>query len=188
MLDDKDKQESRSIIGQLIKEGKIIKPLPGTKDFFLTKSKESLQLSQRIFEISQDENDPLESYMWIVTTSYYSMFFAATALLAYFKHKIDSEIGIHRLTYHALVYYFLIDDNKLQKHFLEEYKDLYEKAEELLQTSEEKATEMIRHFKFEQKKRNEFTYEMGKIAEKQKAKTSLERAEEFVLEIRKLIR
>ena len=185
---DKDKQKSKSIISQLIKEDKIIKPLPGTGDFFLAKSIESLQLSKRIFEISQDEDDPLESYMWVITTAYYSMFFAATALLAYFKHRIDVEVGIHKLTYHALIYYFLIADNKLQKHFIEEYKEMYDNAEKLLQISEEKAIEILEHFKFEQSKRTRFTYEMGRIAEEQKAKTSLKRAEEFTLETRKVMR
>jgi len=126
--------------------------------------------------------------MWAITTAYYSMFFAATALLAHFGHKIKSEIGIHKLTYHALAYYFIIADNKLQKHFVEEYKDMYYDAENLLQISEEKALEMIEHFKFEQTKRTRFTYEMGWTAEKQKAQTSLERAEEFILEIRELMR
>lgn len=181
-----DKQESKSIITRLIKEGVIVKPVPGTKEFFLNKSTESLQLSKRILEIA--ENETIKSYMWVITTAYYSMFFAATALLAHFSHKIKSDIGIHRLTFHALVYYFLLADNKLQKHFIEEYQDMYDNAEELLQTSEEKALELMEHFKFEQTKRTRFTYEMGWIAEKQKAGTSLERAEEFVLEIRKLMK
>ena len=182
-----NKEQSKSIISQLIKEGKITKPIPGTKDFFLAKSHESLQLSKRIFAIAQDENETLKSYMWVIAIAYYSMFFAATALLAHFGRKIDSEIGIHKLTYHALVYYFLVADNKLQKHFIEEYKDVYDNVEVLLQTSEQKALDIMENFKLEQGKRTRFTYEMGQIAEKQKAQTSLERAEEFVLEIRKLM-
>jgi len=108
-----DKEESRSLISKLIKDGIIVKPVQGTKEFFLNKSIESLQISKRIFEIA--ENETLKSYMWTITTAYYSMFFAATSLLAHFGHKIKSEIGIHKLTYHALVYYFLIADHKLQK-------------------------------------------------------------------------
>lgn len=180
-----DKQETKSIITQLINEGIIIKPVPGTKEFFLNKSTESLQLSKRIMQIAETET--LKSYMWVITTAYYSMFFAATALLAHYGHKIDSQKGIHRLTYHALAYYFLIVDNKLQKQFIEEYKDMYDNAEDLLQISEEKALEMLKHFASEQDKRSKFTYEMGWIAEKQKATTSLARAEEFILETRKLM-
>jgi len=48
--------------------------------------------------------------------------------------------------------------------------------------------EIVEHLKFEQTKRTKFTYEMGWTAEKQKAQTSLEREEEFVLEIRKLMK
>ncbi len=187
MLDNKQRKESESIIKQLIKENKIIKPGSRVKSFFLDKAINSLQISKRILEISEDENDPLEGYMWVINTSYYCMFYAATSLLAHFNHKINSEIGIHKLTFHALVYYFLVDDNKLQKHFIEEYKEAYENAEQLLQISEEKAIEMVEHFNFEQSKRSRFTYEVGEIAERNKAKTSLKRAEEFLIEVRKII-
>ena len=187
MLDEKQRKESKSIIKQLIHENKIVKAYPKTESFFMEKAINALQLSKRIQEISVDEDDPLESYMWVINTSYYAMFFAATSLLAYFNHKIDSDVGIHKLTYHALVYYFLLDDNKLQKHFIEQYKESYENAEELLQISGDKAIELVEHFHFEHNKRTTFTYELGSIAERNKANTSLKRAEEFLIEIRGIV-
>lgn len=187
MLDSKQKKESESIIKQLIKENKIIKPQPKAASFFLDKSLNALQISKRIFEFSEDKNDPLEGYAWIINTSYYSMFYAATSLLAHFNRRIDSEVGVHKLTYHALVYYFLIDDNKLQKHFIEQYKESYEDAEQLLQISEEKAIEMLENFSFEHVKRGRYTYDVGVVAERNKAKTSLKRAEEFLLEVRQIL-
>ena len=81
----------------------------------------------------------------------------------------------------------MLDDNKLQKHFIEQYKESYDNAEQLLQISEEKAIEMVEHFNFEHTKRTSFTYEVGKIAERNKANTSLKRAEEFLIEVRNIM-
>ena len=188
MLDEKEKKEIRSIMLQLIKENKIVKPPTTTESFFLDKARNSLQVAKRILNISEDNADSLESYMWVVNASYYCMFYAATALLSHFNHRIDVSAGIHKLTYHALAYYFLIDDKKLQKHFIEEYKESYEDAEQLLQISETKAVEMVKYFSFEHSKRIEFTYEIGKVAEKNKARTSLKRAENFLMEVGKIVR
>ena len=187
MLDKKELEESRILISHLIKEGKIIKAESERKDFFLKKSDESLLVAKRLELISQDKTNPLKSYMWIITTAYYSMFFAATALLAHYNHKINSEIGIHKVTYHALMYYFHILDQKLQKHFIDTYKESYNNSNELLQISEAKALEMLENFKFEQTKRKMFTYEMGYSAEEIKAKTSLRRAQDFVEEVKKIM-
>lgn len=187
MLAEKQKQESSSVIKGLIQEGKMSSPEPGRVKFFLGKSIESFNLAKRILQISEDTNDPLSSFMWVISIAYYSMFFAATALLAHFGHKIKEERGVHKLTYHALVHYFLIDDNKLQKHFIEQYQHAYEEAEELLRISEEKAVLFVASFDFEREKRRRYTYEMGEIAEQQKAKTSLARAESFLLEVRKIL-
>lgn len=187
MLDEKHKEESSSLIKQLISEEKITKPEEGRAKFFFDKGLESFNLAERVLKISEDKEDPLKSYMWVVGGAYYSMFFAATALLAYFNHKIKEELGIHKLTYHALIHYFIVDDNKLQKHFVEEYQDAYTEAEELLQISELKAVSLVKDFDFEREKRRRFTYETGEIAELNKAKTSVKRAETFLTEIRKII-
>ncbi len=179
--------QSKRIIEQLIQDENIKKPLTGATTFFLNKAIESLLLSRRILEISQNKEDSLKSFMWVISTAYYSMFYAATALLAAYDRKISSEIGIHKLTYHAIVYYFIIQDNKLQKHFIDEYKEMYNNAEELLQLSEKMVLEAVENFKFEQEKRKIFTYETGRIAEEQKAITSYQRAEKFINEIRLMI-
>ena len=126
--------------------------------------------------------------MWVINASYYSMFFAATALLAKFGHKIRTDIGIHKLTYHALVHFFVVDDNKLEKHFIEEYKDSVEQAEELLQLSEEKTEKIIKDLDNEIFKRKIFTYDLSKTAERTKAETSLGRAKNFVKEIEVMIK
>ena len=115
------------------------------------------------------------------------MFFAATALLAKNNHKIDTETGIHKLTFHASVYYFIKQESKLKWQILEEYKEAIQDAEELLQLSENKLKELVTDFGFELEKRKIFTYDLGKEAERNKALTSYNRAKRFFNEIEKAI-
>ncbi|MBT7903459.1 hypothetical protein HN587_06370 [Candidatus Woesearchaeota archaeon] len=117
------------------------------------------------------------------------MFYSATALLAYYNHKINTTIGIHTLTFHALVYYFLIEDKKFEKHFLDSYSQAKDEAEELMNISEsqQNAEKLVESYKFESEKRKKFTYEMGQIAKHTKAETSLKRAQEFFKLVQELI-
>ena len=100
MLEKKQIEKSSQVIKQLIQEGKITKPKINTKEFFIEKSRNSLIISQRLLELFNEEK--IRTHAWVINTSYYSMFFAATALLAKYNHKINVEQGIHKLTYHAL--------------------------------------------------------------------------------------
>ncbi|MFW6450433.1 MAG: hypothetical protein ACOCZ6_05245 [Nanoarchaeota archaeon] len=172
------KAESSSVVKKALKDEIIKRPAEGTDKFFMNKAKESVKVANRLIELEAQEGLP--SLLWVINASYYSMFFAATALLAKYDKKISTEIGVHRLTYHAIVHYFVIEDNKLEKRFIENYRDLIEDAEEILQLAESKTEEFISSFHFEMSKRKKFTYNLGKNAERQKAKTSLERAKEFV--------
>ncbi|OGJ19900.1 hypothetical protein A3K73_08075 [Candidatus Pacearchaeota archaeon RBG_13_36_9] len=168
---------------QLIKDGKIISPKPGTDAFFLRKSRNALTISKRLYDLFEEEQ--LDTYTWVINTSYYSMFFAATALLAKYNHKIDADAGIHKLTYHTLVYYFIKEESKFKWHLIEEYKEAIKDAEELLQLSEKKLKELVTDFGFELEKRKTFTYDLGKDAERNKALTSYIRAKNFFQEIEK---
>lgn len=143
--------ESTKIIRQLIKDEIIKKPILGTEKFFFDKSTSSIQTANRINQLIIEEQ--LDANMWVINISYYAMFFAATALLAHFGHRIKTEIGIHTLTYHALVHYFVLEDNKIEKHFMEEYKQAVDEAEELLQISRQKTEEFINDFSREMAKR-----------------------------------
>ncbi len=115
------------------------------------------------------------------------MFFAATALLAKHNHKINADQGIHTLTYHALIHYFIKEDNKLKWRLMEDYKDAVGEAEELLQITERKLKELAMNLRFELTKRNIFTYEVGEEAERNKALTSYKRAKHFFREIELMV-
>lgn len=106
------------------------------------------------------------------------MFFATQALLLKKNKKITGDLGIHRLTYHALVVFFY---NKFTQQFINNYKEAIDDCEELLQICENKSNELFLNYSYETKKRKQFTYEMGANAETSKAKTSLSRAQEFLL-------
>ncbi len=184
-MDTNKLNESDKIIKRAISEGIITKSIEGTDHFFLDKAKQSIIVSNRLFDISETEK--INTYLWVINSAYYSMFFAATALLAKYNHKIKSEYGIHRFTYHAIIYYFINQNKLLKKHFIEEYKQAINEAEELMQISENRVFEMIDDFSAEMNKRKIFTYELGKNAEKEKAKTSLKRAKAFVKVIEDII-
>ena len=185
MLDNKKIEQSSHIVRALISDGKIVTPHSGAASFFLKQSRMSLLVSKRLLDIYNIEKQ--ETLLWVINSSYYSMFFAATALLAHFKHKINSEIGIHALTYHALVHYFVKEQSKLKTQLMEEYKDAFDDAEQLLQFSEQKIKGFVLDFELEMGKRKIFTYELGALAEKKKAELSFHRAQSFFREVEKII-
>ena len=108
MINEKEIKQSRSVINQLIKDGVIMKPEVGYIDFFIKKSEDSLKIAKILLDLPNAED--ISYYMWVINCSYYSMFYAALALLGRNGHKIRAEVGIHKTVYHALIYYF-IDDN-----------------------------------------------------------------------------
>lgn len=130
--------------------------------------------------------EDISSYMWVINCSYYSMFYAALALLGRNGHKIRAEVGIHKTVYHALIYYFIDNESKLSFRYIEQYKDVKDRAEEILQ-HKEKTMSLIRNLKYEVNKRQEFTYDLGREAEESKATTSYERAKAFITAVKEMI-
>jgi hypothetical protein len=106
------------------------------------------------------------------------------ALLEKSGIKINTNISIHAITFDALVYYFYIN-GKLEKKFIEYFIEAKEDAAQIL--GKQKADELIEEYLFEKNKRGTFTYEMGIVLFKSKAKTSLERAQKFTREVKKII-
>jgi len=76
-------------------------------------------------------------------------------------------------------------NGKLEKHFIEDFENAQEESSEIL--GKEKAKEMISNYSSEKEKRVKFTYEIGEIAMKNKAETSLNRAKKFNEEVRKIL-
>lgn len=192
MLDDKKIEEAKKNAIQSINSGKIEK----TKDqkfvdFFIKNAKDSLDSSKILFNISTDEKTKnafgipnFNGFLWVINSSYYSMFYMVRALLESIGVKIKTDESIHFLVFNALVYYFY-STGKLEKHFIEDFENAQGESSEIL--GKEKAKEMISDYSNEKEKRAKFTYEIGEIAMKNKAETSLNRAKKFNEEIRKIL-
>ena len=196
MLDEKRINSIRKRIASFVKEG-IIKRVKEIKfvEFFLNNSKNSLDSAKLLFEISTKNNLKkrlgfldFNGFLWVINSSYYSMFYMARALLESQGIKIKTELSVHSTVFDALVYYFYLN-GKLQMKLIEDFDEAKEEAAEILgkEEAKEKAKELIEDYFYEKKKRGLFTYEMGAIAMENKARTSLERAKRFNEEIRKII-
>jgi uncharacterized protein (UPF0332 family) len=167
-------------------------------DFFMANADSSLRTASILQEIS-DENSlketlkvgaDFESYLWVIVSSYYSMFYAATAMLAKQGMRATGQI-VHKVTADALIHFFASNE-KLAK-LLEQYEEAQTVGlelvgrEELMKRMQKKADELIISYEGERKKRSKFQYDIGVQAKRGYAQTSLQRARDFVFEIRKLI-
>jgi len=168
-------------------------------DFFMANAESSLRTASILQEISDDNSlkatlkvgSDFESYLWVIVSSYYSMFYAATAILAKQGVRATGQI-VHKVTADALIHFFASNE-KLAK-LLEQYEEAQTVGlelvgrEELIKRMQKKADELIISYEGERKKRSKFQYDIGVQAKRGYAQTSLERARSFVFEIRKLLK
>ena len=195
MLDDKKLKEIERKVPLMVDEGEISKGgmNKGLAIFYVENALISLNTAKILNEVSSNKsikekfdfiNEDFESYLWIINSSYYSMFYMAGALLAKAGIKVKSEMGVHKKTFESLVYYFYLT-KKIAKHYLEAYEEAQQESQELLGAEEplvvmqKKAKELIAKYDFEMSKRARFTYNMGEEVKLNKAATSLTRAIEF---------
>ncbi|MCK4589390.1 MAG: hypothetical protein KAT77_03040 [Nanoarchaeota archaeon] len=203
MLNDKKLKEIEKNVPSMLNEKEISKNdfNKNLINFYLENALISLNTAKILNEISSKLflkkqfnfiDDDFETYLWIINTSYYAMFYTAGALLAKLGVKIKSEIGVHRKTFETLVYYFYLT-KKIAKHYLEEFEEARQESQELMGTEEpidlmqKRARELITKYDFEMGKRASFTYNIGEKAKSAKALTSLKRAIEFYNESLKII-
>ncbi len=192
MLDEKKLEKITKRVERFLKEGIIrTKQEKRHVKFFLANSKNSLESANLLFSVSTKPNlkkvtgfPDFNGFLWVINSSYYSMFYAARALLENRGIKIKTDFSIHAITFDALVFYYYIS-GKLQKRMIEDFIEAEIEAKELL--GKEKAQELIESYFYEKKKRADYTYELGLFAMQNKAKTSLDRAKRFNEEIRKMI-
>ena len=197
MLDNKELNIIKRNIENLTKEEKIVidkKNKGKFTNFFLENSKKSFDSAKLLMEVSLNQKlkdnlgySNFEGYLWVINSSYYSMFYMARALLENVGIKIKSDSStqsIHLLTFYALVYFFYMN-KKLEKKLVDDFHEASEEAGEIL--GKEKAKKLIGDYELEKQKRDIFTYEIGQIAMQNKAKTSLERAKFFNQEIKKML-
>lgn len=166
--------------------------------FFMSNADSSLETASLLFQVSDDAKakdqlrmrQDFESYLWVIVSSYYSMFYAATALLASQGIKARGDV-VHKVTADALIHFF-ISSKKLAR-LIAEYEEAKDVSleligrEELLKRIDSRANELILAFERERRKRSKFQYDIGVVAKRAYAETSLNRAREFLFEIRKIL-
>jgi len=136
---------------------------------YLNNSIESLKVAEELFKNKT-------SSLWVVVSSYYSMFYIDSAYIYKKGYKSSHEI-VHQIINEALI---VLARHNLEKHFLEEYEEEKLKA---LSASQN----LLDVYEFEKLKRAEFQYETTGEIKESKAKTSLERAKNFVAIIRQIM-
>lgn len=178
MLDEKRIKEAESNVKRYLEEGLIKKQKNETaKTMYVQNSELSLETAKNLLSL---ESPAYKPYLWIIVCSYYSMYYISNAVLLNLGYKMGEEIS-HKVTSDALVVFVR---NKLKKGLLEEYENIKEDALEIISS---KADSIIQSFDFEREKRSKFQYEMEEEVKKGKALTSMERAKDFVFEMKKLI-
>jgi uncharacterized protein (UPF0332 family) len=202
MIDKERINEAKRNVKQYVDDGLLKlgdKDAPRFVDFFMANAESSLRTASILQEIS-DENAlketlkvgmDFESYLWVIVSSYYAMFYAATAILAKQGIRTTGQI-VHKVTADVLIHFFGSNE-KLAK-LLEQYEEAQAVGlelvgrEDLMKRMQKKADELIIAYEGERKKRSKFQYDIGVQAKKGYAQTSLERAKDFVFEIRKLVK
>lgn len=136
---------------------------------YLRNALESLKVAE---ELSKNKT----SSLWVVVSSYYSMFYIASAYIYKKGYKTSGEI-VHQIINESLI---ILARHDLEKHFLEEYEEEREKA---LSAS----GNLLDKYESEKIKRSMFQYETTDAIKEAKANTSLERAKDFVAVLRRLL-
>jgi len=168
--------EAKQNFDKYLQDGLITKGKnESAKSMYIQNADLSIKLAS---ECMKSELNP---HLWIIVMSYYSMFYVANAVLLELGYKTGSKIA-HKVTNDALI--VLVMD-KLKKGMIDEYESAQEDAMEIASV---KSEEIIDNFQLEMNKRSKFQYNMGEIVKEQKAKTSIRRAQEFFIEMKKLIR
>lgn len=175
MIDDKRNKEARENFSEYIKNGMIKKQKDiESEKMYIKNSDLSLKLAEKMLD------DTLKPYLWSIVIAYYSMFYMANAVLLHLGYKTGRKI-VHKVTNDALI--VLVTD-KLKKELLEEYESIKEDAMEIAST---KSEELIKNYELELDKRSKFQYNMTLKVQEQFARTSVKRASEFILEMKKIL-
>lgn len=203
MITNKEVNEAERNVAQYLSEDLLTKDKPNIQlvNFYKDTAKNSFQVAQHLFNLSTDKElkkkigftEEFECFLWVVVSSYYSMFYMANAALSKLGLKVGDKIP-HKVTQDALIVYF-IKNNKLAKHLLENYIETKNEVlnvmnmaeEDLLKHFQLKANELIATFDYQRRKRGEFQYTIKNPTKQAVAQTSLDRAKEFIQEINKVL-
>jgi uncharacterized protein (UPF0332 family) len=137
---------------------------------YLRNARESLNTAN---QLSQNKT----SSLWVIVSSYYSMFYIACAYLYKLGYKSGDEI-VHQVVNESLI---VQGRHKIKNYILENYSEEREKALII-------ADNYLDNYERERAKRSSFQYQTTEEIKENKAKTSLERAKEFLTLMEEILR
>ena len=166
-------EKAKSQVRRYLDEELLTKVLPRSHilDIFIGNADESLELAEDILRTNKSD-------LWVIVTSYYSMFYIANAVL-YKKGLKVGNTSAHAITANALIVYVR---DSLQKSLIEGFAEAMTEAQ-----SSMKAEDLLDSFFQERKKRGDFQYDMSLTLKKSKAETSFNRAKDFVFNLKKIL-
>lgn len=126
--------------------------------------------------VARKLHDEAVSNLWVIVISYYSMFYIANALLYKKGYKVGASIA-HKITAEGMIVFVR---HQLKDSLIENYELASSEALEL-------SDNLLQNYDLERVKRSVFQYESTEEIKSAKARTSLQRAEEFSKEMEKLL-
>lgn len=171
-MDEKRIKQAESKFKNYLNEGKIKKADRFEEliyNTYLRNTRESLKVANQLFENKT-------SFLWVVVASYYSMFYMACAYLYKLGYKAGDEI-VHQVVNEALI---VQGRHKIKNHILENYSEEKDKALAMVDN-------YLDNYEREKGKRASFQYQTTEEIKESKAKTSLDRAKEFIELIRQIL-
>lgn len=190
MLEKEDIEEAKKLFKEWDNHQTWNSPSPAFLDHTKKKAKESLDLALYLLnKITQTEelkgNDT--STIWIIATSYYSMFFQVEYLLGLDGKKLPKGIkNTHKTIYLAFIYYYIVKGSELeQKKPKEITTSRMSKALAMFRELQDEALELhrieksVKDLKIQKEQRHEFTYQMNRAAKVSEAEKSTINAKEF---------
>lgn len=171
-MDEKRIKKAESNFKIYLEEGKI-KKVETINNLiyktYLRNARESLSSANQLFQNKT-------SSLWVVVTSYYSMFYLACAYLYKLGYKAGEEI-VHQVVNESLI---VQGRHKLKNHILENYDEEKEKALVIVDN-------FLDNYEREKAKRASFQYQTTEEIKESKAQTSLNRAKEFFTLIEEIL-
>ncbi len=179
MLNEKRVKEAESNVRKYLTDGLLKKEKNDTAlQMYVENSELSLMTAQKLFSLESKTYNPS---LWIIVTSYYSMYYIANAVLLKNGYKVGTKVS-HKVTSDSLIVFIR---SKLKNSLIVDYEDAKETA---LEITSSMADEILQSYEYELEKRSKFQYQMDEEIKKGKAQSSFERAKKFLFEMKKLLK
>lgn len=190
MLEQKDIEEAKNLFKEWDLNHVWHNPTSEFIEHTRRKAKDSLALAIYLIdklEKTKELEDNDTATIWVITASYYSMFFEVEYLLGIDGKKLpDGTKDTHKAIYLAFIYYYVVKGSELEQKKLKEittsrmskalaiFKELQDETLEL-----QRIKKSIKDLKAQREQRHAFTYRMSRAAEIFEAKNSVIKATEF---------